>query len=271
MGAAALCLAGGLASCLLGCQSGTAASYACPFDWSSLKRDGDRLSYASEGQQRSLVGVDVSSHQGTISWNAVAADGIDFALIRIGNRGYTEGALYADDRFAENIDGAAAAGLACGAYFFSQALTPEEAREEAEFSLSLLAGRYLPLPVAFDHEPIPNAEGRANGLSREALTACAEAFCARMEQGGYGTMIYGNAGDMARFCEIDGTDAAARRLADALGGRPVWFAEYGAATPQAQFDFALWQYTNEGRVNGIGAPVDLNLLLLDAEPSALGE
>lgn len=223
--------------------------YVSPYDWSGLERSGDRLTYYEDGVLSSRFGIDVSDHQGSIDWNAVAADGVEFALVRVGNRGYTEGVLYADDRYAENIDGATSAGLDVGAYFFSQATSVEEAREEAEFVLNLLAGRYLALPVVYDHEPVNDAAGRANALDRETLTACARAFCERIEQGGYSTMIYGNSGDMARY------DRAG------LGGRPVWFAEYDAAQPHAQFDFVMWQYTNAGTVAGIDTNVDLNLLL----------
>ena len=119
--------------------------------------------------------------------------------------------------------------------------------------LRLLAGRYLALPVAYDHEPVADGAGRANNVDRETLTACARAFCERLEQGGYETMIYGNSGDMARYDRAD------------LGGRPVWFAEYDAAEPHAQFDFAIWQYTNGGSVAGIDTAVDLNLLLPPAK------
>ena len=174
-----------------------------PYDWSGLERSGDRLAFRENGEVRSQLGVDVSDHQGAIDWSAVASDGVDFAFVRVGNRGYTEGALYADTRYAENIDNATSAGLDVGAYFFSQAVSVEEAREEAEFVLRLLAGRYLALPVAYD---------RAD-----------------------------------------------------LGGRPVWFAEYDAAEPHAQFDFAIWQYTNGGSVAGIDTAVDLNLLLPPAK------
>lgn len=230
----------------------TATPYVSPYDWTGLVREGDRLTYSENGEVRSQVGVDVSDHQGAIDWQAVAADGIDFAFVRVGNRGYTEGSLYADERFAENIDGASTAGLEVGAYFFSQAITPDEAREEAEFVLELLAGRYLALPVVFDHEPVSDPAGRANHMDRATLTACALAFCERLEAGGYSTMIYGNKGDMARY------DRAS------LGERPVWFAEYDATVPSAQFDFAVWQYTNAGNVAGISTPADLNLRLLDA-------
>ncbi len=105
--------------------------------------------------------------------------------------------------------------------------------------------------MAFDHEPVPDEAGRANGVDGQTLTACALAFCERLEAAGYATMVYGNAGDMARY---DRT---------ALGGRPVWFAEYHVATPNAPFDFTLWQYSNSGDVQGVSTPVDMNLLFLE--------
>lgn len=232
----------------------TAPAYVSPYDWSGLERSGannDRLAYYEDGALRSRLGVDVSAHQGIIDWSAVAADGIDFAMVRVGNRGYTEGALYADERYAQNIDNATSAGLDVGAYFFSQAVSVEEAREEANFVLRLLAGRHLAFPVVYDHEPVSDASGRANDLDRETLTASARAFCERLEQGGYSTMIYGNSGDMARYNRAD------------LGERPVWFAEYDTSEPHGQFDFVMWQYTNAGTVNGIATAVDLNLLLTE--------
>lgn len=228
------------------------AGYVSPYNWSGLERTGDRLSYYEGGELRSQLGVDVSSHQGSIDWQAVAADGIDFAIVRAGNRGYTEGALYADERFAENIDGAAAAGLDTGVYFFSQAITPEEAREEADFVLEQLAGRNLSLPVTFDHEPVSDSTGRANNLAGTELAACARAFCERIEQAGYDTMIYGNKQDIARFG------------ASVPDDRPVWFAEYDVAQPTGQFDFVMWQYTNGGTVAGIPTNVDLNILFTTA-------
>lgn len=240
------------------------ALYESPYDWADLSWNGDRLAYLQGGAVASHIGVDVSDHQGWIDWNAVAADGIDFAMVRLGNRGYTEGALAADAYFDYNLDGAQAAGLDAGVYFFSQATTPEEAREEARFVLDQLGGRTLQLPVAFDHEPVANAAGRANGITGSDLIACMEVFCETIEAAGYDTMVYGNRSDMARFSPLDGTAQAATALDDAIGGRPVWFAEYGVSTPTAPFDFAIWQYANNGDVAGIDTAVDLNILLPQA-------
>ena len=222
-------------------------AYVSPYDWDGLQADGDRLSYFSDGVLCSQVGVDVSSHQGDVDWQAVADDGIGFALVRLGNRGLTEGQLYADERAADNLDGAAEAGLDVGAYFFSQATTVEEAEEEARLALEVLDGRALDLPVAFDHE----ATGRAAGVDDETLAACVAAFCETIEAAGYEAMVYGNAADLERY------DAAS------LDGRLVWYAEYGVSVPSAQLDFVLWQYTDEGSVDGIEGDVDLSLRMTE--------
>ncbi len=244
--AAALCLLGGCASS----PDDTAPAYQSPYDWSGLKRTNDRLAYYENGELRSEQGIDVSAHQGVIDWNAVAADNISFAIVRVGNRGYTAGKLYADEKFVQNIDGAAAAGLKTGVYFFSQAVNEDEAREEADFVLKQLDGRSLALPVVFDHEPVTDPAGRANHMTGEELAACTRAFCERIEQAGYQTMVYGNKQDVAR---LDGFS---------FGERPIWFAEYGTPTPTGQFDFVMWQYSNGGSVAGINAAVDMNIRFL---------
>lgn len=236
--------------------SGAAEAYVSPYDWDNLDRSDGRYAYYESGRLASSLGIDVSDHQGAIDWNAVAGDGIEFALVRAGYRGYTDGTLFADTRFAENVDGAAAAGLEVGAYFFSQATSIEEAVEEADFALSQIGGRYLALPVVYDHEPVVAEDGRANDLSPETVSACAEAFCARVEEAGYSTMIYGNASDMARY------DSSVTRE------RPVWFAEYDVPAPTARFDFSIWQYSNGGSVAGIATAVDMNILF-ETAPQAV--
>ena len=242
----------GLARCVDDRQAAPAESdppYVSPYDWSNLEWDGERAVYMEDGQPTSRTGIDVSVHQHEIDWQAVADDGIEFAFIRVGYRGYTEGALHVDDYFEANLTGAREAGLDAGAYFFSQAITPEEAVEEAEFVLEQLGGRTLDLPIAYDHEPIAEADGRANGIDAETLAACTDAFCQRIEEAGYDTMVYGNAQIIAM---------SHGAINDA---RPVWLAEYHALAPTAQFDFAIWQYSSTGSVAGIETDVDLNIIM----------
>lgn len=230
----------------------TQAAYVSPYDFSGLAYQNGYLTYSENGVMKSQVGVDVSEHQGAIDWQAVANDGVQFAMLRVGNRGTTEGGLFQDSSFDENLAQAQAAGLQVGAYFYSQATSVAEAQEEADFVVSLLNERKLDLPIVFDHEQDTTTNARGNSVDRETLTAAALAFCQRIEDAGYQPMIYGNKVDIARL-----------NLSN-LGGRPVWFAEYNAAQPSGQFDFAIWQYTNSGTVDGISTPVDLNLRFTDA-------
>jgi GH25 family lysozyme M1 (1,4-beta-N-acetylmuramidase) len=242
-------------------------------------RAANRLVYSQNGKQVSRTGIDVSAHQGTINWQAVAADGIDFVFIRIGNRGYTEGQIFLDEQFEENYLGATKAGLSVGVYFFSQALNNQEAKEEAEFVLRTLGGRKLSYPVVYDFEPVSDAAGRANNIDRHQLTNNALTFCAIIEAAGYHTMIYGNNRDVSSYyLDVlfgdswhDGKAGAKAPTAgqgtsgNTLGAsgmeRNIWFAEYDSNIPNAKFDFKIWQYSNSGNVAGILTSVDMNIEL----------
>lgn len=202
-----------------------------------------------------MTGIDVSSHQGEIDWAQVAGDGIGFAMLRAGYRGYEGGTLNEDDRFRTNAEQAAANGLEIGAYFFSQATTPEEAVEEAECLLGLLDGVTLTMPVAFDWERIDESlsggsVARTDGMTKEAVTDCAIAFCQHMEEAGLEAMIYCN--NETGYFNFD----VAR-----LQEYPIWFAAYNTGWPNYYYRMELWQYTNSGTVAGISGSVDLNLWL----------
>lgn len=218
-------------------------------DWDKLDRTDGRFAYVDGGAVLSSLGVDVSDNQQEIDWGAVAADGIDFAMIRLGYRGATEGDLYEDERFWANIEGAISAGLDCGVYFFSQAQTPEEAREEADFVLERIGGATLEYPIAFDSEQSVAGvdSSRTEGLGQEEMTAIANAFCERIEEAGYRAMIYGNVYDLARYDY------------DTLSDRRVWWAEYDAPVPSHVVDIVMWQYSNGGYVAGIPTAVDMNI------------
>lgn len=232
-------------------SANTKQPYVSPYDFSGLSQQNGRFSYSENGVGKSQTGIDVSEMQGVIDWEQVANDGIQFAFVRAGYRGTTEGGLFADARLNENLDGATDAGLQTGVYFYSQATSAEEAQEEADFVLDQLGGRKLDLPITFDHEKDTTVNARGNSVDRDTLTAAALAFCQRIEQAGYRSMVYGNKVDIARM------------NLDSLGSRPVWFAEYNALRPSGQFDFVLWQYSNTGSVAGISTPVDMNLRFTD--------
>lgn len=255
---AVACAAAGL---LVGCGSSSKSAevaaiepYVSPYDWSGLVREGEKLAYYENDALCSRWGIDVSEHQGNdIDWAAVADAGVQFAFARIGNRGATEGALSADEFFFQNAIRAGEVGIQVSAYFFSQALTEDEAREEARFALDNLreteaAGATFAY-VAYDHEPVEIEGARANNLSSDQLTANARAFCEAIAEAGYAPMLYGNQRDLLRLAS------------DLRATYPVWLAEYDVEAPTAPLDFVIWQYTNAGTVPGIPTNVDLNVWL----------
>ena len=130
------------------------------------------------------LGIDVSSHQQEVDWIQVAQSGIEFAFIRIGYRGYTEGLLNKDEYADYNLTQAKAAGLQVGAYFYSQAISVEEAAQEAVFCVELLKDHKLDLPVVFDWEYV-SQEARTGAMDRQTLTQCALTFCQAVEEAGY--------------------------------------------------------------------------------------
>lgn len=224
------------------------------FDWRNLSREEGRLSYVVDGERRSRFGIDVSEHNLDIDWDAVAADGVEFAFIRVGYRGTDQGSVKLDARFADNLTGAKRAGIDCGVYFFSQAVTVEEAHEEAAFVLDALAGASLDCPVAFDSEAVPvgAGESRTARITDDEMSAVAEAFCLDVEAAGYEPLVYGNAHDLSRY------DSSL------IARVPVWWAEYNVLAPVAWFDMSMWQYANDGSVAGIPTNVDLNIDLAPA-------
>ena len=215
-----------------------------------------RVQYTSKGAS-ARAGIDVSYSQGDIDWAAVAADGVDFAIIRLGYRGYTQGAIQTDSCFYQNIQGALDAGLDVGVYFFSQAITPQEGMEEAQFVLDALADCDITYPVVFDWEPITPGNGaRTDGLDGQTLTQCAVSFCRTIQEGGYQPMVYFNQDQ--GYLTYDLTQ---------LDQWPFWLAEYDQI-PGFYYHFDFWQYTHTGTVAGIQGEVDWNL---DLRPTALPE
>ena len=207
---------------------------------------GDVYTFGADGAlNRTARGIDVSKFQGTIDWNAVKADGITFAIIRCGYRGYGTGALVEDSTYRQNIQGAINAGLKVGVYFYSQAINEAEAVEEASMVLSLVSGYSLPLGVYYDTESV--AGGRANAISAAQRTACAVAFCETIRNAGYKAGVYSYASwfyNALNFANISKYN--------------IWIAQY-RDTLSFNYKYNIWQYTGSGRVNGISTAVDMNI------------
>ncbi|MCR4782202.1 MAG: glycoside hydrolase family 25 protein [Lachnospiraceae bacterium] len=209
--------------------------------------DGHEISY-EDGTYKSRMGIDVSYHQGDIDWNKVASSGVKFVYIRCGYRGYAgDGVLKEDTKFEEYYKGAKKAGLDVGVYFFSQAINESEAKEEAEFTLKLLKGKELDLPVVFDPENVGGVGARTDSVSGEQFTKNTIEFCDAVEKGGFKSAVYANM--IWQASKLDMT-----KLRDI----EMWYADY-EPLPQTPYDFTTWQYSATGRVDGISGDVDLDL------------
>lgn len=208
------------------------------------------LSYQN-GEVRSIPGIDVSKFQGKIDWDKVKAAGVEFAIIRVGFRGYNEGTLELDPYFEENIKGATESGIHVGVYFFSQAITVEEAKEEAQFVLDKIEGYKVTYPVIIDTEHVTTYPARANSLSRQLRTDIAKVFCEEVKAYGYKPMIYANTKWMVMGIDLE-----------QLSDYDLWFAYYGNNL-SFPYQYDILQYSDTGKIDGINHAVDLNISFKD--------
>ena len=215
--------------------------------------DGKLYYFAPDGTLARSLGVDVSYYNEDVNWTQVAAQGIDFAIIRLGGRGWGAGILYEDTRAAQYLRNAREAGLRVGVYFYSTACTEAEAAEEARFVLRALEGQSLELPVFIDVEESGEyPEGRADRLSRAERTRTVEVFCRLVEAAGYEAGVYSGHYyfNSALFPQL-------------LGERMIWLANYSLSRYNRVPGFpnyTIWQFTDSGQVKGIPGYTDLNVI-----------
>lgn len=195
-------------------------------------------------------GVDVSSWQGNIDWNQVKASGIEYAFIRVGYRGYSSGSLAKDAKSIQNLQGAKAAGLKVGIYFFSQAINTSEAQEEADYAISIASGYALDLPVVMDYEYASGNDGRLYNahLSVNTATSIVNAFCERVQNRGYYGMVYANKSMLEN--QLNASEISSKYL--------VWLANYTNQTSYGG-NYRFWQYSSTGSVPGISGNVDMDV------------
>lgn len=206
-----------------------------------------RYQYVENGQVVSHMGIDVSKYQGRIDWEKVAADGVEFVFLRLGLRGYESGKLVEDETFQTNIQGALAHGIKVGVYFFSQAVTEEEAVEEANFVLERIAPYQIECPVVFDVEKVNSSTARMNQLTPQERTNVTIAFMDAVEAAGYKSMFYHNMETALMLLELE-----------RLQGYDRWFAYYGEDL-YYPYAYGVWQYSEKGSIQGIGGEVDMNI------------
>jgi len=213
-----------------------------PYSPKDFAYEGDYLTCLTG---ESVLGIDVSYWQGEIDWEQVKQAGVEFAMIRLGWRGSEQGLIFPDDYVQANYQGALEAGLQVGGYFFSQAISVEEAVEEANFVLDMVRDWQLEMPIVFDWEPLP-PEVRTVNVDARLLTDCTRAFCEEIQKAGFQPMVYFNPA-------LEQERLYIRELVDF----PFWLAMYDHPMDYP-YQVDMWQY-GVGAVPGIQGDVDLNL------------
>ena len=206
-----------------------------------------RYVYSSDGELTSRFGIDVSSHQGDIDWEAVKAEGVEFVFVRAVYRGYGTGKLVIDEKCLQNIEGAQAVGIDVGVYVFSQAISQAEVLEEASTVIGLLDGYTLQLPIVFDVEKVADSSARTNALTVQERTDLTKAFLEAVKNAGYQPMFYHNTEMGAMLLDLT-----------QVTEYPKWFAGYNREF-YWPYEYDIWQYSETGRVNGINGNVDLDI------------
>lgn len=220
-------------------------------DENFIAEESGLVSYRQDGETITKKGIDVSKYQGKIDWEAVKNDGVDYAIIRVGIRGYSEGGIVEDEFFRQNIEGAIANGIPVGVYFFTQAINEEEASEEADFVLEMLQGYSLTYPVYLDIEDVKKENCRTNSLTVEERTNNAKVFLEKIAAAGYQPALYGN---MKTFLLM--LDLASLEQYD------KWFAGYTLPI-YYPYEYKMLQYSEKGKVAGVPGKVDVNICFKD--------
>ena len=205
-----------------------------------------RLSYEDD-ELKAKVGIDLSKYNGTVDWEKVKEDNIDFAMLRIAARGYENGSMILDEKFVEYAQGAKMCGIPIGVYVFSQATSDVEAVEEANYAVGAITNFDVSYPIAIDIEVSSTDNYRANNISAKDRTHYAKLFCDTVASYGYHPMIYAN-----RDLLISGINL------EELQGYDIWIADENVPT-DFPYRFNMWQYDTKGSVSGIATDVDIDL------------
>ncbi|MBO4889651.1 MAG: glycoside hydrolase family 25 protein [Lachnospiraceae bacterium] len=215
--------------------------------------DGFMAYFDDDGNKISHLGCDLSYHNKYVNWDELAASGCEFVMLRCGYRGYSEGGLAKDEKFDLYASEAQRVGLKLGVYFFTQAVTVEEAEEEAKYVLDLIENYNISYPVAFDTEYIDDDSARTNTveISDELRSDICRAFCEKIREKGYYPMLYASENWMRRYLELE-----------SLREYDFWAPQY-LEENDFLFDFTMWQYTDCGSIQGVKGDVDLDISMVD--------
>ncbi|HKM33716.1 MAG TPA: glycoside hydrolase family 25 protein [Lachnospiraceae bacterium] len=221
------------------------------YDYTKLVCQSNIMKYFIDGKQVSYVGTDLSKYQDYVDFVKLKKAGIDFVMLRVGSRGYGTGQLTIDDYYLDNIKRATDAGLDIGLYFYSQAISADEAVEEANVVLSNIGDYKITYPIAIDMELVANDTCRIENLTREEKTTITKKFLETIKNAGYLPMIYGNKEWLIKKIDLS-------KLTD----YDVWLSQPGDI-PDYPYKFTMWQYSTTTNIDGIAGYANMNVSFID--------
>ena len=221
------------------------------YDFVGLVYQDPVMKYYDKGNAISHLGVNLNRNSGDVNFEKLKSAGVEFVMIRFGARGYQNGQISIDDKYATYVQEAREAGLEVGLTFYSQAVTQEEAVEEANTVLGSISANSISYPIVFDMELVSNDTARIDTLSKMTLTNIADAFCKTIKDAGYSPIIYGNKYWLLR--KIDLTK---------LSSYDIWLSQE-EDVPDYPYKFSMWEYTREGQIDGISGDASLSISFID--------
>ena len=222
------------------------------YDFTKLKTKNGKMTYYDGNKKLSRLGIELSKDSGTVDFEALKEEGIDFVMLKVGERGYGTGLISSDVNFTSNIEAARKAGMDVGVYFCSQAVTVEEAVEEAKFVTDQLVLYDITYPVALRMESILSDTARTDILDAEQRTEIAEAFLNDVESAGYDTILYGERDFL--LTEI--------LTSELLKDFEVWLTDQNPI-PDYPYQFKMWEYAAGTTVSGVEKEVNMTISFVD--------
>ena len=221
------------------------------YDYTKLVSQSGVMKYFVDGSKVSYFGLDISKTQGYIDYNKLVKSGVDFVMLRVGARGYGTGQLVLDEYYTDNIKGATDTSLHVGLYFSSQAITKEEAVEEANMVIAQIGDYDIDYPIVFEMESVLNDTSRTENLTKDERTDIAIAFLDTIKAAGYIPMLHGDKEWLLTKVDL-------LKLSD----YDIWLAQEGDL-PDYPYQFSMWQYNKKGTIDGISKEVSFNISFID--------
>lgn len=221
------------------------------YDYSNLVYQKPFMKYYEGNRNVSFTGVDISKANDYVDFNLLKDAGVDFVMLRLGQRGYHTGEITVDEYFADNLHRAQNAGLEVGVYFWSSAISEEEAIAEADFVISTISDNKITYPVVFYMEDTDASSNRTADLTQMQRTNIAIAFMDKIDQAGYYPMLYGNKEYLIKKFSIG-----------SLTKYDIWL-DYVGDIPDYPYSFKMWRYSDSAKVNGIAGDTNLIISFID--------